>query len=81
MRKLLFLRLSLYFFFAAGVASLFTSCDTPKKERLVKPFVIVGIEYNCCTGESSRYIYQDVNGNWESFTDKKDKFTVGDTLR
>lgn len=73
MRKLLFL---------IPFCALFTSCDTSKKERLIKPFIITDISYGCCNGETaSEYTYQDVNGNWESFTDKNDKFTVGDTLK
>lgn len=53
------------------------SCENSQKERLKKPFIIVGKSYGCCdNSNASEYIYQDANGKSVSFTDSNNAYKV-----
>jgi len=66
---------------AAGL--LLSSCENQnitQKSKLQKPFVIVN-KYIQDEEKKAMYYYQDANGIEYNFTDLKDKYNVGDTLR
>jgi hypothetical protein len=45
-----------------------------------KPFAITGICYDCAW-EGTTYYYFDANGNKFNFSDKNDKYSIGDTIK
>jgi hypothetical protein len=46
-----------------------------------KPFVIINKYYNCDNYEYARYYYEDARGCGNEFTEKSDKYNVGDTIK
>ena len=61
------------------LAAVFSSCEIKERPKLVKPFIITGIEYG--SEQNETYYYQDANGVVQSFYTKRFSYKVGDTLK
>lgn len=61
------------------LAAVFSSCEIKQRPKLIKPFIVTGIEYG--SEQNETYYYQDANGIVQSFYTKRFSYRVGDTLK